>query len=53
LILKWALLEKKHHKGIGWSGSLRKTAALYGAHFKAEKRVIGPENKYFWDLRIE
>lgn len=32
---------------------LRESAALYGAHFKAEKRVIGPENTYFWDLRIE
>jgi len=32
---------------------LRESAALYGTHFKAEKVVIGPENTYFWDLRIE
>lgn len=32
---------------------LRESAALYAAHFKAEKRVIGPENTSFWDLRTE
>ena len=53
LILKWALLEKKYHKGIGWIRSLRKSGALYGAYFKAEKSDIGPENLYFGDLKIE
>jgi len=40
---------------IGGEGAcqLRESAALYGAHFKAEKSDIGLENTFFWDLRIE
>jgi hypothetical protein len=32
---------------------LRESAALYGAHFKAEKSDIDLENTFFLDVRIE
>jgi len=31
---------------------LRESPVPYGAHFGAKKDDIGPENTYFWDVKL-